>query len=636
MKLQELAQNLPLRIGVIQIVAFVLLSILGVRLYYLQIVRGEYYAERAENQRIRLIPIPAPRGAIFDRNGKILVDSRPTFNVVISNEPLKEIKVEDRIDDYALGLNMEPSMVVDRITTIKKQTDFETLVLKDNATMEDIAWVEAHSLEYPELRIELQPQRFYPHGTILAHVLGYVGEISPKQLESESWQSKGMRPGDIIGKGGLEEYYDEFLRGRPGFRKVIVDSRGRIQSEIEVVPPQAGQDLVTTIDLDLQMAAEQQLANSVTKRGTIIAMHPKNGQLLALASLPSFDPNVFVQGSKTREGRKQIAEYWQDPQRPLFNRAIQGRYPPGSTWKIPESLGALQQGVITVENSNMACGGGITIGNKFTRCMGSHGSPPLSYAITKSCDGYYYRLALKMKIEGLIEMVEMFGYDQRSGIDIPNEKVSQTPKSWKPIIERREGRWSDIRTVYASIGQDTVVVTPISMLRAVASIGAHGKMYVPHFLLEFKGISATEHFPERPGFGFQKPEPKDIPMTAAQEKVMVDGMWAVVNGGGTAGGIKIPGFDIAGKTGTAQVAELGKDVGDKKDHAWFVSFAPAYDPEISVIALIENVGFGGSHAAPAVKGVYEAFLAKRDPSLLAPVEVASKKPAKDNSPGAVD
>lgn len=634
MKLQELAQNLSLRIGTIQIIAFVLLTLLGVRLYYLQIVKGDYYAERAENQRIRLIPIPAPRGAIFDRNGKILVDSRPTFNVVISNEPLKEINVNDRVDSYAQGLNLESQLVVERLNAIKKQNDFETLVLKDNATMEDIAWVEAHSLEYPELRIELQPQRFYPHGTILAHVLGYVGEISPKQLESERWA--GLRPGDIIGKGGLEEYYDEYLRGRPGYRKVIVDSRGRIQNEIAVVPPQAGQDLVSTIDLDLQLAAEQQLANSVTKRGTIIAMDPNNGEMLALASLPSFDPNIFVQGSKTREGRKQIAAYWQDPQRPLFNRAIQGRYPPGSTWKIPESLGALQQGVITVENSNMACGGGITIGNKFTRCMGSHGSPPLSYAITKSCDGYYYRLALKMKIEGLIEMVEMFEYDKQSGIDLPNEKVSQTPKSWKPIIERREGRWSDIRTVYASIGQDTVVVTPISMLRAVSSIGAHGKLYHPHFLKEFRPISATEDFEARPGFGFQRPEPKDIPMTKAQEEVMVKGMWAVVNGGGTAGGIQIPGFDIAGKTGTAQVAELGKDVGDKKDHAWFVSFAPAYKPEISVIALIENVGFGGSHAAPAVKGVYEAYLAKRDPTLLTPVDVAAKQNPPARGDGAVD
>lgn len=632
MKLNEQGQNLFARIGTIQVVAFILLTILGVRLYYLQVVQGQYYSDRAENQRIRLIPIPAPRGAIFDRNGKILVDSRPTYNVVLSNEPIKKIDVNERIDDYANGLNLESRYVRERLNLIRKQNEFETMVLKENATIADISWVESHSLEYPELRIELQPQRFYPHGTYMAHILGYVGEISPKQLEMAEFKEKGFRPGDIIGKGGLEQYYDEFLRGRPGYRKVIVDSRGRVQSEIEVVEPQAGQDLISTIDFDLQMAAEQQLEKSVTKRGTIIATDPNNGEVLAMASLPSFDPNIFVQGSKTPEGRKQIAAYWQDEQRPLFNRAIQGRYPPGSTWKIPESVGALQQGVITVEKSNMACGGGIQIGSKFTRCMGSHGAPPLSYAVTKSCDGYYYRLALKMGIEGLIKMIENFDYDKRSGIDLPNEKISQTPKSWKPIIEKREGKWSDIRTVYASIGQDTVVVTPISMLRAVSSIGVHGKMYVPHFLKEFKPIGSvgtdgeSNYFPARPGFGFQRPEPKIVEMTDAQNELMVKGMWGVVQGGGTAGSIRIPDFDIAGKTGTAQVAELGKDVGDKKDHAWFVSFAPAYKPEIAVIALIENVGFGGSHAAPAVKGVYEAYLAKRkgaapaatpDPNLVA-------------------
>jgi penicillin-binding protein 2 len=634
MKLNEYTQNVPLRITTIQIIAFVLLAVLGVRLYYLQVVQGDYWSERAENQRVRFIPIPAPRGAILDRNGKILVDSRPTYNVVLSNEPLKKIDVSERIPEYSKGLNLEPDIVLERLNLIKKQNEFEMLVLKESATMQDIAWVESHSLEFPELRIELQPQRFYPHGTMLAHVVGYVGEISPKQLEQESYKSRGLRPGDIIGKGGLEQSYDEHLRGRPGYRKVIVDSRGRVQSEIEVVQPQSGQDLISTIDLDLQTAAEQQLANSPTKRGTIVAMDPNNGEIFALASAPSFDPNVFTQGSKTPEGRKQIAAYWQDEKRPLYNRAIQGNYPPGSTWKIPESMGALQQGVITVKNSNMACGGGIQIGSKFTRCMGSHGSPPLSYAITKSCDGYYYRLGLKMKIEGLIQMIETFDFDKRTGIDIPNEKVSQTPKSWKPAIEKREGKWSDIRTVYASIGQDTVVVTPISMLRAVSSIGVKGRMYVPHLMKEFKPIGAmgeegtSGYFPERLGFTFDRPEPKMIPMTPEQEKVMVDGMWGVVQGGGTAGRIRIPGFDIAGKTGTAQVASLGKDVGAKKDHAWFVSFAPAYQPEISVIALIENVGFGGSFAAPAVKGVYEAYIAKKYPELLQapPATTGTAKP----------
>ncbi len=617
MKFQDYSQNLPGRIGTIQVVAFILLTVLGARLYYLQVVKGEYYSDRAENQRIRLIPIPAPRGAILDRNGKLLVDSRPTYNVTLANEPLKKIDVRERIEDYARGLNLEPQFIKERLDYIKKQPGFETMVLKESATIQDITWVEAHSLEFPELRVELQPQRYYPLGTVLAHVLGYVGEISPKQLEKPEVKEKGFRPGDIVGKGGLEQYYDEFLRGKDGYRKVIVDSRGRIQSEVDVVQPQAGQDLMTTLDLDLQMAAEQQLAATPTKRGTIIATDPNNGEVLVMASLPSFDPNIFVQGSSTPEGRRQIAAYWQNEERPLYNRAIQGRYPPGSTWKIPESVSALQQGVITVKNSNVACGGGITIGNKFTRCMGNHGSPPLSYAITKSCDGYYYRLGLKMGIEGMTEMIETFEYDKRTGVDLPNEKISQTPKSWRASVEKREGRWSDIRTVYASIGQDTVVVTPISMIRAVSSIGVKGKMFTPHFLKEFKPIGAigeetsANYIPARQGFGYQHPEPKIIEMTPEQEKIVVEGMWGVVNGGGTGARIKIENFEIAGKTGTAQVAELGKDVGANKDHSWFVSFAPAYKPEIAVIALVENVGFGGSFAAPAVKGVYEAYMIKK-------------------------
>lgn len=616
MKIYDHTQNLNIRVGTIQVIAFVLLTILGARLYYLQVVKDEYYAEKAENQRIRKIPIPAPRGAIFDRNGKILVDSRPTYNVTLSNEPIKKIDVADRIDDYAGGLNVDRQYVVERLNLIKKQNEFETMVLKENASTQDITWVEAHSMEYPELRIELQPQRVYPHKQVLAHVLGYVGEISPKELEKPEVRAKGLRPGDIVGKGGLEQYYDEFLRGKPGYRKVIVDSRGRVQSEIETVQPQAGQDLISTIDLDLQIAAAEQLANSSTKRGTIISMDPNNGEILAMASLPSFDPNAFVSRSTTPDGRKEIAGYYLSEGRPLLNRAIQGRYPPGSTWKIPESVAALQQGAITTKSNSIMCGAGIQIGNRFTRdTSGNHGTPNLPAAITHSCDGYYYRLALKMGIEGLKQMVETFDFDKRSGIDLPNEKNSQTPNTWYPTIIKREGKWSDIRTVFASIGQDTVVITPISLLRAVSSVGVHGRMYVPHFLKEFKAIGAignegdADYVEPRSGFGFTHPEPKIIEMTDEQNKLVLDGMWGVVNGGGTAGRFKNPNFVIAGKTGTAQVSEIGS--GGAKDHAWFVSFAPAYKPEIAVVALIENSGFGASNAAPAVMGVYNSYLQKR-------------------------
>jgi penicillin-binding protein 2 len=615
MKIDDLSQNLSGRIGTIQIVAFILLSLLGARLYYLQINKGDYYKLKAENQRIRKIPIQPSRGAIFDRNGKLLVDSRPTFSIVLSHEPIKGINPVDRLEDYMQGLALDRQYLLDRLNFIKKQPEFEALVLKENATTQDIAWVESHQIEYPELRVDLQPQRHYPYNKVLAHVLGYVGEVSPKQLDNPDF--KDFKAGDIIGKGGLEQQYDQYLRGVPGYRKVLVDSRGRVQDELEVVKPQSGQDLYSTIDIDLQLAAEQSLANSSTKRGTIIAMDPNNGEILAMASAPSFDPNAFVERKITPEGRKEIAQYYLNEERPLFNRAIQGLYHAGSTWKIPESIAALQQGTITVKDSHVLCGGGITIGNKFTRCMGSHGAPPLDYAITKSCDGYYYHLALKMGIDNLIKMYEEFDYDKKSGIDLPNEKTPRTPKYWKPIVEKKEGKWSDIRTVYASIGQDTVEVTPLSMIRAISVVGVQGRMYVPHLLKEFKEIGAvgekdTEtYIPAKEKFGFDHPEPKIIAMTPEQNALVLKGMWGVVNNGGTAASVKMANWEIAGKTGTAQNSSLGS--GGAKDHAWFMSFAPAYKPEIAVIGLIENSGFGAANAGPAVKGVYEAYLAKRQP-----------------------
>lgn len=632
MKLNDHSQNLSIRVSTIQIFAFILLAILGVRLYYLQIVNGDRYKDKAENQRIRIIRTPAPRGAIFDRNGKLLVDSHSTYNITLTREPIKAINPMDRLDIYSEGLGIDRQFLSEYLTWIRKQPEFETTVIKKNATMEDITWVESHQLEYPELRVELQPQRYYPYGSVLAHVLGYVGEISPKQLEDPVMKEK-FRAGDIIGKGGVEQYYDEQLRGMSGYRRVVVDSRGRVIEEIESVAPQAGQDLYLTVDIELQKAAEQQLANSSTKRGTLIAMDPNNGELLAMASAPTFDPNAFVLRSGTPEGKAEIREYSNNPNRPLFNRAIQGRYPPGSTWKIPESVAGLQQGIITVDNSNIACNGGINIGGTHVRCMGSHGSPPLRYAITKSCDGYYYRLGLKMGLEGIIKMVEEFEYDKPTGVDLPHEKTTRTPKYFRQIVEKRNnGKWVDIETVFASIGQVTVDATPISMLRAVASIGVGGKMYIPHFLKEFKAIGAvgdpndpSTYRPEKPAFTFQHPEPKIIEMTPEQNKIVVDGMWGVVNNGGTASKIAMSGLAIAGKTGTAQVAQLGQDVGNKKDHAWFVSFAPAYQPEIAVIALIENSGFGAANAAPAVRGVYSAWLNLKNGGTIPTPEPTPKK-----------
>src|SRR6266481_3272042 len=633
MKFEDSSQNLRGRIWLVQICVVLLLALLGVRLYYLQLVRGQYYAEIAQNQRIRMLPIPAPRGVIFDRNGHLLVDSRPIYTVILSREDTKSIDRTSLIKPLSDGLNLDPEILRERFDQVKSQPAFESILIKEDAGPTDIAWVDAHQLEYPALRVDQTPQRRYPPNGMLAHVLGYVGEVSPDQLKQAD---KGYKPGDIIGQDGLEAVYDEFLRGRDGYRKVIVDSRGHIQNEVERIEPQPGQDIVTTIDLDLQEAAEDQLRKSPQGRGVIIAMDPNNGEIFALASAPTFDPNLFSQRITTKAGRAEYQKLLSDPDKPLIDRAIQGRYAPGSTWKPLMATAGLQQGAISIESSNLVCGGGITIGNKFTRCMGgNHGSPNLHFAIMKSCDGYFYRLGLKMKLEGIQKMVDMFDLDKRTGIDLPHEVVSMTPsRELKAKLYPKDAEWKDIDTVYSSFGQGEDVLTPMALLRAHSAIGMRGKMYVPHLLKELRATAAVGepdspyYQPARPVKTFDHPEPKVLPIPADQSDVVVKGMWSVVNEAGTATGIRMAGFDIAGKTGTAQVVSLGKDVGEHKDHSWFVSYAPAFKPEISCVALIENAGLGSRFGAPTVRAMYDAYYRQTRHEEPSAVQVAKAKAPK--------
>jgi penicillin-binding protein 2 len=552
----------------------------------------------------------------------------------MSREDVKNKDLNSLIEPLAEGLALDKDILREYFDVVKTMPAFESILVKQDAKPGDIAWVEAHNLEFPELRVEQQPQRTYPANGSLAHVLGYVGEISPEQLKQQVYKDKGLKPGDIIGLSGIEQTYDDYLRGRDGYREVVVDSRGRIQDEIEIVPPTPGRDLVTTIDLDLQRAAEEQLQNSATKRGVIIAEDPNNGEILALASAPTFDPNLFSQRITTKEGKAEYAALLIDPDTPLINRAIQSRQPPGSTWKIPMAIAGLKQGAITLDHSNLVCGGGITIGNKFTRCMGNHGSPDIKSAITHSCDGYFYRLGLKMTIDGIVQMVDEFDLNKRTGIDLPNEILSWTPsREFKRRNQPRDPEWRDIDTVYASFGQVYDVITPIALLRTIAGVSVDGKLYIPHLLKEVRptGTAGTPDY--RGPVHFQpldpaRPNPKIIEIPEDIDHAVVEGMWSVVNAGGTGARIQMAGFDIAGKTGTAQVVELGKDTGKNKDHAWFVTYAPAYKPEIAMVALIENSGFGGTHAAPATRGVYDVYYRKtrhQEPPGAAP-QIA-RKPA---------
>jgi penicillin-binding protein 2 len=630
MKFDDHSQNIGVRLRMVQALVLVMLALLAVRLYVLQVINGPRYAAIAENQRVRLLPIPAPRGAIFDRHGRQLVDSRPIYSVILSREDTKGKDLNQLIKPLSQGLVIDRDILRERFDQVKSQPAFESIIIKDGATLDDIAWVDAHQLEFPELRIEQLPQRRYPVNGFLAHALGYVGEISPEQLELQQYKGKGFKPGDVIGQDGLEKSYDEYLRGKDGYRKVIVDSGGHIQREVERVEPQAGQDLITTIDIDLQAAAEDQLAKSPHGRGVIIAMDPNNGEVFALASYPTFDPNLFSQRLASKEGRAEYANLLADPKKPLINRAIQGKFPPGSTWKPLMATAGLQQGAITLDHSNMVCGGGITVGNKFTRCMGgNHGSPDVHFAIMKSCDGYFYRLGLKMKLEGIQQMVEEFDLNKRTGIDLPHELISTTPsREGKAKSFPNDPEWKDIDTVYSSFGQGQDVLTPIALLRAHSAISMAGKMYVPHLMKEIREVGAVgepsspDYRPARPAKGFDHPEPKMLPIPKDQNELVVKGMWSVVNGAGTAAGIRMANFEVAGKTGTAQVVSLGKDIGVNKDHSWFVSFAPAYKPEISCVALIENAGLGSRFGAPSVRAVYDVYYQKTRPTIAPAPQIA--------------
>jgi penicillin-binding protein 2 len=622
-RLEDRTQNLPARIGTIQIIALALLGGCALRLYNLQIVHGDYHREQAVNQRIRALPIQAPRGTIFDRYGRVLVDSRPIYDVVIQREKGRSIDLDALVVELPGVLNIDPDYLQERFSEIRTNPAYESILIKENATMGDIAWVEAHSLEFPSLQIEQRPQRHYPKDGLLAHVLGYVGEISSRQLEEPQYKKNGYKPGDVIGKEGLEATYDEFLRGREGSRTVIVDSLGRIRDVIAVNEPAPGQDLVTTIDLDLQQAAEEQLRNSPSQRGVIIALDPNNGEILALASYPTFDPNLFTERIATTKGRAEYAELLRDPETPLYNRAIRGRYPPGSTWKIPMAVAALQQGVITLDDSKLLCGGGIQIGNKFTRCMGHHGRPDLHTAIMRSCDGYFYRLGLRMGLSGIMEMVEEFKLNKPTGIDLPHELVSWTPSpEFKARFNPHAPEWTDIDTVYASFGQVYDFVTPISLLRSVAAVGVEGSLYTPHLLKEVREVGQPDDDNYRAAKKYEPSIAGLVQVTEEQDQAVVKAMWSVVNEAGTAAGIRKAGFDIAGKTGTAQVVGLGKDVGKNKDHSWFVSYAPAFEPEIAVLALIENSGFGSRHAAPAVRAIYDVYFEKSPRTNEVPEQIA--------------
>lgn len=597
---RQIRRRLKILLGLTLIVFLAL----AIRLCWLQVMNHESYAEQARQNRTRLLTIPAPRGKIFDRYGKLLVENYPSYSIIISRRDMRSVAEEIELLVKHLGLDRD--LLIRRFEEAKYEPKYESLVVKEEASPADVTWVVAHQYEYPELRIESVPQRHYVYGSFAAHVLGYVGEISPRELKSGKFgRDNGYKMGDIIGKSGIERVYNDVLMGREGARIVVVDSRGRIQYEVDRIEPVPGRDLYTTLDFDLQQVAEQQGDLMPKGRGAIAVMDPNNGEMLALVSRPAFDPNLFSLRIKSPEDRSELRGIYRDEDKPLYNRVVQGTYPTGSTWKIFMATAALCEGVITIDDSRLQ-DGGIQIGNYFMRSLSHLGRPDIRLAIVKSADGYFYRLGLKMGIERIEKWTHIFRLGQRTGIDLPNERPGIPPsRAWKAKVNPKDPRWRDYDTAAASIGQG-IAITPLQMLRMVSGVSVGGRMVTPHLLL--KAVAGDDRLGNwQPELRYVDKGAFTIPMNSQIHETVTDAMWGVVNENGTGGGARVDGFDVAGKTGTAQVASARRAGEKTKDHAWFVSFAPRGKPEIASVVLTENAGFGGTHSAPKAKAIYEAY-----------------------------
>ena len=629
-----------LRLQIIYYLAIVIFVALIARLWYLQVINSQGFAERAQANRIRVIPIPAPRGAIFDRKGRVLVTSKRSYNIVLSRKDVKDSELPQIADLLVEHMGIDRQWLDKRFEDAKYGAQYESIVVKELASEKDIAWVEAHEFDYPMISAQKAPQRLYLYGQLAAHALGYVGEVSPEELKKPNGpfsKENGYKLGDIIGKFGIERTYNDILMGKDGESRVLVDSRGRIQpqGEIERIEPVPGRNLYTTLDLDIQKVAEAQADAMPAGRGAITAMDPNNGEVLAIVSRPAFDPNIFSQRAKTPEGKEEIRELYEDPDKPLYNRVIQGAFPPGSTWKLLTTVAALSEGTVTPETRIQD--GDIQLGDRLMHSMSHYGQLAIHDAIVHSSDGYFYRVGIKMGIEKFEKWVKIFHFGQRTGIDLPNERAGTPPiRATKEMIVRaelkrhkairegaevkdvewtdkdedlaqKEAKWKDYDMASSAFGQGMNASTPIQLLRYVGALANGGHMHTPHLLLRaVPGVdrNGVEHAEE---VRYEDKNAFDVPMSDDIHKVVVDGMYGVVNEGGTGGRARVEGFDICGKTGTAQVASKDKAGAKNKDHAWFISFAPRDKPEICSVILTENVGQGGTYSAPRAQAIYEDY-----------------------------
>lgn len=582
-----------------------LFFILGARLWQLQIIQGQEYAAKAEQNRVRNIQLVAPRGVISDRKGRTLVENRPSFNILLYRESMKDPAETARFVTDKLGV--KPEELAARLRRNRGTALYRPIVIKEDVGIDDISATEAHKRDHPEIQLGPEPRRLYRFGSIGAHVLGYVGEVSEEELQSATFA--GVRTGDLVGKAGIERSYNDSLTGQDGRRQVLVDSLGREVGLLEDVESAIGGEVQLTLDLDLQMAAEQLLHNKV---GVIAAMDPRNGEILAMASSPSFDPNSF--------SARISAEDWNsivhNPDRPLQNRAIQNAYSPGSIFKLIMAEAALEEGFVQ-EETRIYCTGAATYYDRVFHCgaRGGHGFVGLEQAITWSCNIFFYEMGRRMGISRIAEHAQALGLGRPTGIDLPGERQGLVPTpEWKQ--RTRGAKWFAGETISVSIGQGALSATPVQMLRAIAAIAADGRVTTPHTVLR-----ADRRGEAPPAWATER-----LAIPPESFRRIRAGMWGSVNAGGTGHNAAIPGMDVCGKTGTVQVIgnerrqELKKNLAILLDHSWFAGFAPRDNPEIALVAFVEHGGKGGENAAPMARELLRAyFAAKRRPELISQV-----------------
>jgi penicillin-binding protein 2 len=587
----------PAKLHASQYIVALVLLILGAGLWRLQVLGATNYKVLADANRIRKVPVLAPRGRIFDREGRVLVDNYPSVTCYLLRDQQKSLEAD--LPLIAAGLNIP----VDQIQTILKRYQYmpkyQSLPLKQDITPDEQAFIAAHRDDLPELETREEQRRLYPKDGFAAHMIGYVGEISENDLNQSRYAF--YEPGDVVGKSGVEEAYDELLRGKDGSRDVYVNSHGKevgVRGQ-ELATP--GTDLKLTIDLDVQMAAEKALEGKV---GAIVAMDPHTGEILAMVSRPTFDPNQFAV--------RLTKAYWQtileNPDHPLMNKTIQAQVAPGSTFKVIMTLAGLQENA--AQDMHVSCNGGATFYGHFFACDKHHGSVDIHNALPYSCDTFYYTLANRLGIDTIARYATSVGIGSKTGIDLPDEQAGVMPsEQWK--LKTQHDKWYAGETISVGIGQGAVEATPLQLARAISGIASGGVLRRPHVVFD------DELTPERlaavestyPGSG-----DKTIPLTTDNWQIITDDL-AGVTTFGTAAEAHLAGVDFAGKTGTAQVMSHDALSKTSKGHntqpnAWFVGIAPRRNPDIVVAVLWEHGNWGNNSAKLAAQ-VVNAFVNKQ-------------------------